>query len=312
MKITLTIITLFLKSLTSFGFGNGQPDLQTCATFINCDTAKSHMDSLRERVLIDTTLHFNNVKEIANYKHKKDSLYTALIANNSKIGAQRKEKIGFDNSIRFARLFYKYLIECDKGTKENFDFFGFIAHDYGLFSREQMLSLYNLFPEKFKNSKEGKTYLATINARPDNIGHSILGAGNISFESAGGESITLQKLIDGNHSFYIILFTASWCGPCRYYTNVFRNDLEKMDKDQVKVISISIDKSRSQWLQYLKDEKYTWSNYRTMKGWDSTIMSYLHLESIPHYLLLDKKGIIIDEQSGYGMKQIINRIKQRK
>ena len=47
-------------------------------------------------------------------------------------------------------------------------------------------------------------------------------------------------------------------------TNVFRSDLDKLNKSQVKVISISIDKSRPQWLKYLKDERYAWSNYRTM------------------------------------------------
>ena len=173
-----------------------------------------------------------------------------------------------------------------------------------------MISLYNLFPGKFRNSGQGKTYLATINGRPYNIGHSIFGAGDMSFESAGGSLIPLQKLVDQNHQFYIILFTASWCAPCRYYTNVFRSDLDKMDKNQVKVISISIDKFRSQWLKYLNEERYAWTNYRTMKDWNSKLMNYLHLEAIPYYLLIDKKGIIIDEQSGYGMKEIIDRIKQ--
>lgn len=199
---------------------------------------------------------------------------------------------------------------CNKNIEENFNFFSVIVNDYGLFSQEQLLSLYSLFPEKFKNSDKGKKYFTTINGRPDNIGHSIFGAGNISFESAAGGLIPFQRLIDGNHSYYIILFTASWCSPCRYYTNVFRNDLEKMNKNQVEIFSISIDKSRPQWLKYLQKEKYSWSNYRTMKGWDSKIIKYLHLGEIPEYLLLDKNGFIMDERSGYGMKEIINRTKQ--
>ena len=277
---------------------------------ISCDTAILHIDSLEQRVLIDTTLHFNNVKEIANYKHKKDSLYKTIILNNRKIQTVLKEKLEYDNSIRFSKLFYKYFIGCNKNIEENFNFVGFILKDYGLFSRAQLLSLFNLFPGKFKNSDKGKTYLATINGRPDNIGHSIFGAGDLSFESAAGALVPLKKLVDGNHQFYIILFTASWCAPCRYYANVFRSDLDKMSETLVKVILISIDKSRSQWLKYLKEENYAWSSYRTTKDWDSKIMDYLHFETVPHYLLIDKKGIIIDEQSGYGMKQIINRIKQ--
>lgn len=273
------------------------------------DTVILQEGNIREKILLDTTLHFKNVKEITNYKHKKDSLFNAFIAN-SKIEKELKEKLGYDNSIRFHKLFYKYLLECNKNIEENFNFFGVIVNDYALFSREQLLTLYNLFPEKFKSNAKGKVYLAKIDGRPNNIGHSIFGAGNISFESDTGALLPLTKLVDGYHQFYIILFTASWCAPCRYYTNVFRNDLEKMNKNQVGIFSISIDKSRSEWLEYLKKEDYQWNNYRAMKNWDSKIMSYLHLEAIPEYLLLNKKGIIIDEQTGYGMKQIINKIRQ--
>lgn len=275
---------------------------------ISGDTTILPLDSLRQSMLIDTTLHFNNVKEISNYKHQKDSLYSAFVTHD-KIQKEMKEKLEYDNSIRFHKLFYKYLMECDKRIEENFNFFSVVAGDYGLFSRKQLLSLYNLFPEKFKTSKKGKMYLAKINGRPDNIGHSIFAAGNTTFESTKGEVIPLQKLVDRDHQFYVILFTASWCAPCRYYANVFRNDLEELNKDQVKIFSISVDKSRSQWLKYLKEEKYTWSNYRTMKDWDSKIMKYLNLKAIPEYLLLDKNGFILDEETGYKMKQIIDRIK---
>jgi thiol-disulfide isomerase/thioredoxin len=267
------------------------------------------MNSTKEGILIDTTLHFNNVKEIANYKHKKDSLLNAFIRSDNKISEQIKEKLDYDNSILFYKLFYKYLIGCDKNVQENFNFLSMILKST-LFHTEQLLSLFNQFPEKFKTSDKGKKYLAAINGRPNNIDHSIFGAGDISFESVAGTLVPLPKLIDGDHQFYIILFTASWCAPCRYYTNVFRNDLEKMNKTQVEVFSISIDKSRSQWLEYLKKEDYAWNNYRTMKNWDSKIMNYLHFGAIPRYLLISNKGIIIDEQSGYGMKQIINKIKQ--
>ena len=277
---------------------------------IICDTAILQMDSLEQRVLIDTTLHFNNIEEIANYKHKKDSLYKTIILNNSKIQTVLKEKLEYDNSIRFHKLFYKYLLGCNKNIQENFTFLNLILKDYELFSNEQLLSLYNLFPGKFRNSDQGKTYLAKINGRPDNIGHSIFGAGDISFESAAGALVPLQKLVDGDHQFYIILFTASWCESCRYYANVFRSDLDKLDKSQVKVISISVDKSQIQWLKYLKEERYAWSNYRTLKDWNSKIINYLHLGGVPEYLLIDKKGIIIDQQDGYGMKKIIDRIKK--
>lgn len=302
------ILSLFVFTFSLIGHFTNMAD--HTYKHIIYDTAVLQIDSLRESVLVDTTLHFNNIKEIVNYKHKNDSLFNALIRSNNKIPAQIREKLDYDNSIRFHKLIYKYFLGCNKNIQENFDFLGFILKT-NVFSSEQLIKLYTSFPEKFRNSGRGKTYMAIINGIPDNIGHPIFGAGDISFESAGGALVPLQKLVDGDHQFYIILFTASWCAPCRYYANVFRSDLDKMNKTQVKVISISVDKSRSQWLKYLKDEKYAWSNYRTLKDWNSTIMNYLHFETVPHYLLIDKKGIIIDEQTGYGMKKIIDRIKLR-
>jgi thiol-disulfide isomerase/thioredoxin len=302
------ILSLFVFTFSLIGHFTSRIH-QTYKDII-CDTTILEINSLIESGLIDTTLHFNNKRELAHYKHKNDSLFSALIRSNNKISPQIKEKLDYDNSIRFHKLIYKYLSGCNKNIQENFDLLVFVLKDYRLFSQEQLLSLYNLFPEKLKNSKEGKTYLATINGRPDNIGHSIFGAGDISFESAEGALVPLPKLVDGDHQFYIILFTASWCGPCRYYANVFRSDLDKLDKNQVKVISISIDKSRSQWLKYLKEESYAWSSYRAMTDWNSKIMNYLHFEAVPNYLLIDRKGIIIDEQTGPVMKEIINKIKQ--
>ena len=275
---------------------------------INCDTTNLQMESIQKRALIDTTLHFNNIKEIINYKNKNDSLFRQVIRFNKKIPEDIKEKLVYDNSILFHKLFYKFLIECNKDVKENFNFLNLIIKDYGLFSQKQLLSLYNQFPEKFTKSDKGKSYLAIINGRPDNTGRSLFVSGNLSFVSSAGAQIPLQKLIDGNHQFYIILFTASWCAPCRYYTNVFRNDLEKLNPNQVKIFSISIDKSRSEWLEYLKKENYTWNNYRAMKNWDSEIISYLKMEGIPQFLLINEKGIIIAQRSGYGMKEIIDRI----
>lgn len=278
-------------------------------SYLSDDKIILQNDSLSEKIFVDTTLHFQSIKEIAIYKHNKDSLFITLILHNNRISAEIKDKIEIDNSIRFSKLMYKFLVLCNKNIPENFNFLGLIIKDSEVFSRGQLLNLFYSFPEEFRKTDRGKNYLIAINMSQVDIGHSFFNSGEVSLESAGGTLMPLRKLIDGNHQFYVVIFTASWCAPCRYYANVFRNDLDKLNRNEVKIFSISIDKSRDQWLQYLQAERYNWSNFRLLKGWESELAKYLHVDAIPRYFLLDHGGIIIDEHSGYGMEKIINKIK---
>ena len=91
--MNLILLFLFLLPSSKVGF---PASAEQKIKHASCDTAISETERIRESMLIDTNLHFNNVKEIAKYKHQKDSIFRAFIPQ-SKIQKDIKEKLEYDN-----------------------------------------------------------------------------------------------------------------------------------------------------------------------------------------------------------------------
>lgn len=220
------------------------------------NTLISNKYSLLEKVKIDTLLNFKDPHELIAYYKKKSAIYYKSILKNKTIPDSIQEKVGYNLSINLSKLIFRYLIHCDRNDSFNFDFMlGVIIRNDGLFTEKQLADLYSSFPEKFRSSSIGKNYLAIMNKRPHNVGKSVLDVRSGSFQTVLGNQITLN-LIDMKHPLYLIYFTASWCGPCRYYINLYKESLEKLYDKDVKIISISIDKSQKDWVKYVQEGKY--------------------------------------------------------
>jgi thiol-disulfide isomerase/thioredoxin len=93
-------------------------------------------------------------------------------------------------------------------------------------------------------------------------------------------------------------FWASWCGPCRGQFPYSKELHKKFSPKQLKNVTflyISIDKTEQIWKTAMEQNGLgEFTNGLVPGDWGSEIVKYFKISSIPRYMLIDKKGHIVD------------------
>jgi len=124
-------------------------------------------------------------------------------------------------------------------------------------------------------------------------------APELVFESPSGEKIALSSL---RGEMVLIDFWASWCAPCRAenpnMVKIYQQYKDKnfQDGDGFTIYSVSLDKSRENWVAAIKRDGLEWeSHVSDLKYWDSVPAAIYGVISIPFNFLINGDGIIIAE-----------------
>ena len=106
-------------------------------------------------------------------------------------------------------------------------------------------------------------------------------------------SITLE-----DNKIYILDFWYLECPPCVKDHEVIAEYIKTTKHQNVEVIGISIDRSKSKWITYLETHRYNWTNYNE-DHFGKMLYEDLDIEFFPSYLVINSKGEILQKSNRF-------------
>ncbi len=113
---------------------------------------------------------------------------------------------------------------------------------------------------------------------------------DIILPDSSGAMIQLKK-IEAEH--ILILFYASWCPHCRTIIPELYNRYKSQKEKKFEVLAVSIDSSRTDWLQFIKANNLNWINVSDLKGWEEQAALDYYIYATPTMFLIDKEKNLV-------------------
>ncbi|MCS3868153.1 thiol-disulfide isomerase/thioredoxin [Chryseobacterium ginsenosidimutans] len=167
------------------------------------------------------------------------------------------------------------------------------------FSAEQVANFLKSFKGEIINSKSYKNLLAynQKRIRNDKIPLSQL-------EDIKGKK---SEIFDKNYDKHLIIFWASWCGPCRKEIPLLKTMNKKLNST-TEFISISIDDDKNAWKNAVNKEQMSWKQFILDKNTPAYENFQIRLKlnsAIPYTVLVDNNLKILKSTVGLSSEKEI-------
>ena len=235
----------------------------------------------------DTDVLNNIGKIISNYKYDIRQINQKFIKASQDKNYKLVNELRYDANILkidFEKYLKNYLRTVDNSLAV------IITSDY--LDIDNNISFWDSTLTKYRDNFSYNSYFKSFEKKVNKIKSVSIGsvAPEVILSDTTGKDIALSSL----RGKYVLLdFWAGWCGPCRMENpNILKNYLKYKDKG-FEVYQVSLDRSRSDWVNAIKKDNLIWYNVSDLKYFQSEAATIYNIDRIPKGFLLDPNGVII-------------------
>jgi thiol-disulfide isomerase/thioredoxin len=170
--------------------------------------------------------------------------------------------------------------------------------DYPLENLDALKKMYGAFSKKYTDSPITESIGQQVMQIESGLNeYTAMKSGNrpapeITSLTPEGKELKLSSL---KGKVVLIDFWASWCGPCRKENpNVIRL-YQKYKNKGFTIFSVSLDTEAANWKKAIEQDGLVWPYHVSdLLGWQTPLTQLYNFNGIPHTVLIDAKGNIID------------------
>ena len=116
---------------------------------------------------------------------------------------------------------------------------------------------------------------------------------NFKFLNIDNDTVQLSDYV-GKSKYLLLEFWASWCSPCIADQKILKEKYKDLHSKGLEIIGISTDENKNAWRNSVKKNSADWPQLLDINPGDGGIRSVYKFNGIPHYVILNEKGLIIN------------------
>lgn len=121
-------------------------------------------------------------------------------------------------------------------------------------------------------------------------------APDLEVQDAKGVPVKLSVM---KSEYTLLVFYSSECSHCEEMMPKVKALYDSQKPKRVEIVAVSLDTDRQSWLDFIKQQKFSWINLCDLKGFNSPAADAYNIYATPTMFLLDKSKTILAKPISY-------------